>query len=119
MIDELRKSLIEAAEDDWVYFAEIQALIRDITGSDYDLLKRAGQAAAQFVREGTVIPGNLTEAEGFTPWPSTPEESAQRIEQEVTAMVESETEPEIGDVCWFDLPSGAEAESQESGPTDK
>ncbi|MEU5850942.1 hypothetical protein [Saccharopolyspora shandongensis] len=106
MIDELRKSLVEAAEDDWVYFAEIETLVLDITGSNEDLLKRAGQAAAQLVREGTVVPGALTEAEGFTPWPGTPEESAKRIEREVAEMVENGTEPEMGDVCWFDLPPG-------------
>ncbi|WP_246868437.1 hypothetical protein [Saccharopolyspora sp. ASAGF58] len=79
MIDELRKSLIEAIEDDWVYFAELKVMIRDITGSADDLLRKAGEAAAQLVRDRAVVPGNLTKAEGFTPWLTSPDESAARI----------------------------------------
>ncbi|MBB5159728.1 hypothetical protein [Saccharopolyspora phatthalungensis] len=107
VIEELRKELIDAIEDDWVYFSELKTMIRDITGSADDLLRKAGEAAAQLVKDRAVFPGTLTEAEGFTPWPTGPDESAKRIEQEVADLIANGTEPEMGDLCWFDLPADA------------
>lgn len=104
MLEELRAQLLEAAEDDWIYFAELLGMVREVTGSSDDLLNKAGQAAAQFVREGVIVPGTLTEADGFAPWPTSPTESAERIETEVAAMLRDGVEPSLGDVCWFDLP---------------
>jgi hypothetical protein len=107
MLDEPRADLIEAAGDDWVYFAEILSMVREITGSTDDLLRQAGQAAAQFVREGVIVPGTLTEAKGFTPWPTSAGESAACIEREVAAMLCAGADPLPGDLCWFDLPDRA------------
>ncbi|ASO19608.1 hypothetical protein AHOG_09820 [Actinoalloteichus hoggarensis] len=104
MLDELRTVLLDAAEDDWVYFAELESMILEITGSSDDLLRRAGEAAVQFVRDGTIIPGTLTETHGFTPWPTTPDESADRIHHEVTTMIRHGQDPLPGQICWFDIP---------------
>lgn len=106
-MDELRSTVIEAAEDDWLYFAELLSIVREVTGSSDDLLRRAGEAAAQLVREGIIVPGALSETTGFTPWPTSADESAERIEREVATMVEDGTDPLPGDLCWFDLPDGA------------
>jgi hypothetical protein len=104
MLDELRAYLLEAAEDDWIYFAEVLSMVREVTGSTDDLLRQAGQAAAQFVRDGVIVPGTLTEADGFTPWPTSPTESAERIEREVATMLRDGVDPLPGDLCWFDVP---------------
>lgn len=109
MLDELRAYVREAAEDDWIYFAEILSMVREVTGSTDDLLSQAGRAAARLVREGTIVPGTLTETDGFTPWPTTPAESADRIEREVDTMLRDGVAPVPGDLCWFDLPDSTRA----------
>lgn len=108
-MDELRSLVMEAIEDDWVYFAEFLSMIQELDQSSHDLLRKAGDAAAHMVQEGVIIPGTLTEAEGFTPWPSNPAESAARIEREVAAMIRDGVEPNIGDLCWFDLPQRSQS----------
>lgn len=106
-MDELRTYLIDAIEDDWVYFAEIESMILELGGSLDDVLQKAGKAAAQLVREGVIVPGELTEADGFVAWHSTPAESAARIDREVAAMIRAGTRPDPGDICWFDLPTNS------------
>ncbi|WP_233357199.1 hypothetical protein [Saccharomonospora iraqiensis] len=106
VLDELRACVVEAAEDDWVYFAELVGMVREITGRSDDLLDRTGRAAARLVRDGRLVPGTLTEAEGFIAWETGPAESAARIEREVAALERAGVWPQPGDVCWFDRPGG-------------
>ncbi|APU14161.1 MULTISPECIES: hypothetical protein [Actinoalloteichus] len=109
MLDELRARLLDAAEDDWVYFAEIESMILEIDGASDDLLRQAGEAAVQFVREGVIIPGTLTEAEGFVPWFTSPAESADRVRQEVDVLLRDRIDPRPGQICWFDVPTESPA----------
>lgn len=106
MLDHARvkAALLDALADDWVYFAEVKDLIREVTEADGDLLTSARDVAAAFVRDRVVVAGSISTEDGFQPWTTSPEESAQRIEREVNQCLESGTEPELGDICWFDLP---------------
>ncbi|AOS64928.1 hypothetical protein [Actinoalloteichus hymeniacidonis] len=108
MLAELRRYVVEEAEEDWFSFDDMLSMIREVTGSSDDLLQQAGEAAVQFVREQTIVPGTLTETEGFTPWPTSPTESADRIEHEVAAMIRDGISPMPGQICWFDLPATAQ-----------
>ncbi|WP_233345820.1 hypothetical protein [Saccharomonospora iraqiensis] len=81
-------------------------MVRETTGPSDDLLDRTGRAAARLVRDGSLVPGTLTEAEGFTAWETGPAGSAARIEREVAALEGAGVWPQPGDVCWFDRPGG-------------
>lgn len=104
MRDELRELAVEACKDDFVYFAEFVGMVIRITGSTDGALQKAGEAVAQFVRDGVIVAGDLTD-NGFAPWPTAPSGSAARIEQEVTDYLKNGETPGIADIAWFDLPS--------------
>ena len=105
MTDPVLDRLRDALADDWVYFAELVSIVRDVhgTASIDELLRRAGAEAERLVRQAAVIAGTLT-VDGFTPWSTTPTESAERIRRDVEAMIRDGASPAPGDVCWFDLP---------------
>ncbi|WP_253768781.1 hypothetical protein [Goodfellowiella coeruleoviolacea] len=110
-MDELRDSVVEACEDDWVYFAEFVQISRDVAEVGENPLTCAGEVAAHFVGEGLIVPGELTDA-GFVPWQLSRSEAAERIRREVAAMVREDVRLYPGDVCWFELAENAQ------GPAD-
>ncbi|GAA2680513.1 MULTISPECIES: hypothetical protein [Actinosynnema] len=120
MEPDLRERAIEATNDDYVYFAEFEGMVIRSTGvTDHaEVLRAALAAATELVLEGAIVPGDLGWAnEDFAPWPLTPEESVARIEREVAEHLRAGTNPDMGDICWFDLPARiAERERRKDEP---
>ncbi len=106
MPEDLIAYVSEELETDWIGFAEFPAIVRETTGSGDDLVRRGGEAAARLVRDGVLVAGMVT-AGGFAPWRVDADEAARRIERATAELVREAGVPEVGDVCWFDLPSHA------------
>ncbi|WP_418154614.1 hypothetical protein [Actinoalloteichus caeruleus] len=98
---EVRESVCDLVEDDYVMMAEISGLGVHVGGDPSQRqISRAGRIAAELVREGKVTPGDLRE-DGFVPWGGTREESAARIERETRRYEEAGREVDFGDIAWF------------------
>jgi hypothetical protein len=103
MNDEWREYVIEGIDDDWIYFAEFLSMAQEIEGATDAVPQQALDAAVFFVREGLIMPGDISSAAGFTPWPGGPDEWVDRLRREMGEMMEQGVEPNIGDICWFDF----------------
>jgi hypothetical protein len=102
MSEDLREYVLEAIDDDYVYFAEFLSMIKMArqTPERIDRLKQATEAAAYFIRDGLIMPGDLSK-DGFTPWPSSIEESIERIKNETEATIRENREIYPGSIAWF------------------
>ncbi|WP_086821382.1 hypothetical protein [Allokutzneria sp. NRRL B-24872] len=103
--DDLKAYVAASFEIDWMSLIDIVAYYRetaDIGTASTDLLLQGATAAAQLVRDGAMIPGDLTPR--FQPWPTTPEESAARIEAEAAELAATGGPLETGDIAWFTAP---------------
>ncbi|WP_016701437.1 hypothetical protein [Actinoalloteichus spitiensis] len=98
---EVRESVCDLAEDDYVMMAEIIGLIVRVGGVPWDQqISRAGRIAAGLVREGRITPGSLRGGT-FTPWEGSRDEQAARIERETREYEETGREVNLGDIAWF------------------
>ncbi|WP_086820066.1 hypothetical protein [Allokutzneria sp. NRRL B-24872] len=103
---ELKEFAEEALSFDWVQMVDIVATVHRSDGGDVDgaeVLRRAGDGAAQLVRDGILVPGWIGD-DGFEPWESTVDESAERIRREVREVAERGGEITLGDIAWFAAP---------------
>lgn len=97
----LEKSLLVAAEDDWVHFAELLFLVKEeaqraeVATSTIDPV----WVAEAFEREGLWCSGDVT-ASGFVAWNVSPEEAARRMREALRSMQRPVL---MGDICWFQI----------------
>ncbi|MCP2169906.1 hypothetical protein [Goodfellowiella coeruleoviolacea] len=106
---ELRQYVVEEIVEtrEPIFFGELVYMVTEITratDSSEDPRRRARDVAAQLVREGTLRPGEHTGGT-FVPWPTGPEESADRILAAVDALIRDNVQPLPGQVCYLDLPA--------------
>lgn len=101
MLDNFREYVVEGLDDDWLYFAELMWIAHQVNPGD-DELQQARDAAVHFIRDGLIVPGNISDS-GFQPWRGSPDDWALRIEREVGNMLAVKVEPRMGEICWFDL----------------
>ncbi|APU17085.1 hypothetical protein [Actinoalloteichus fjordicus] len=105
MIDnEIVEGVMESAEDDYIDMTDIMHYIRDQADGSPARLRIAATVADKLVREGRIVPGDLTR-EGFYPWLTSPDESADRITSESNLWADERKEVHFGTIAWFDLPS--------------
>ncbi|GAA3992862.1 hypothetical protein GCM10022247_10090 [Allokutzneria multivorans] len=103
---ELREFAEEALSYDWVQMVDIIAAVQRSDGADVDgteVLRRAGDGAARLVRDGVLVPGRIGD-DGFEPWTSTVDDSAERIRREVHEVADRGGEITLGDIAWFAAP---------------
>ncbi|WP_157434444.1 MULTISPECIES: hypothetical protein [Actinoalloteichus] len=96
------ESAMEAIEDDYLDMTVIMYHVRDQAGDSPARLRIAATVADKLVREGRIVPGDLTR-DGFLPWLSLPDESADRITSESNSWADERREIHFGTIAWFDL----------------
>ncbi|WP_418154919.1 hypothetical protein [Actinoalloteichus caeruleus] len=96
---EVRESVCDLAEDDYVMMAEIIGLIVRVGEVPWDQqISRAGRIAAGLVREGRITPGSLR-GNVFTSWEGSREDWAVRVERETREYEENGREMNLGDIA--------------------
>ncbi|WP_086820065.1 hypothetical protein [Allokutzneria sp. NRRL B-24872] len=103
--DDLRDYARESLKFDWMSLVDFVSVVQQ-SGPDargVEGVRRAAAGAAQLVRDEVIVPGDIGD-NGFEPWPSTPEESAARIESEADEAVVNGDDLDTGDIAWFTAP---------------
>ncbi|MFB9906168.1 hypothetical protein [Allokutzneria oryzae] len=103
--EDLKKYVAASFAYDWMTLLDIVAYFHENADEDADptdLLLQGAAAAAQLVRDGAMIPGDIDD--GFKPWPTSPEESAARIEAETAELATRTYELNVGEIAWFTAP---------------
>ncbi|GAA3991753.1 hypothetical protein GCM10022247_08380 [Allokutzneria multivorans] len=103
--DDLKEYVAASFEYDWMTLLDIVGYFREDAEDGIDvnaLFVRAAAAAAQLVRDGVMIPGDIDG--GFKPWLTNAEDSAARIEAEAADMAARNHRLNIGDIAWFTAP---------------
>ena len=103
-LKELEESLLIAAADDWVHFAELIFCVEEDAPHEEPatLWERAILVTEDFERKGWWRAGDVTAA-GFAPWNVAPEEASRRMRN---ALLLLQHPVFAGDVCWFEISGG-------------
>ncbi|AUS80004.1 hypothetical protein C1701_18535 [Actinoalloteichus sp. AHMU CJ021] len=98
---EVRESVCDLVEIDYVMMSDIIGALVNVGGVSADRqISRAGEIAAQLVREGKITPGELRRGV-FQAWEGSREEMASRIERETREYEETGRDVDLGDIAWF------------------
>ncbi len=97
----VQEQLLARAADDWVMFHEVVDLVREEApgASEDQLVDRVLDELAPLLRGGQLVVGDVG-ATGFVPWPSG---LAAALTEILGRWRGLPREPNLGDVCWFDI----------------
>ncbi len=97
----VQEGLLLRGREDWVMFHELVDLLRteDESLRGAALTRRLTEELAPLLEQGFMRVGDVV-AQGFVPWEL---EASQAIVLILRRWADLPREPNLGDVCWFDL----------------
>ncbi len=101
MLTPVQEGLLLRGREDWVMFHELVDLLRteDDSLRGAVLTRRLTEELAPLLEQGFVRVGDVV-AQGFVPWDL---EASQAMALILERWADLPREPNLGDVCWFDL----------------
>ena len=112
-LGKMKRELLLEGMEDYVGLWEFPVLVRrHLRVEDPEEVREVAlELLGELVREGTLVPGELAEKGGFTPW-SIPPERAVRLIDELWS--ELGRDPNMGDdIPWFNLTAKGEEAAEE------